>query len=175
MTELYLFGAGASAAEGAPATADLFPEAWRLYQGRPDPLPRRIWRFLAQVWGQRIEAPADFAHLPHLDEVVSLIDWSLQMEQGLGPAYGPQELWRLRQDLTALIEATLGSAMARGLPQPGGPHERFVGGLARRHPGGNLLRGQTGDVLGGCRPAGTYLYPAAAAMDRIFSSERAPG
>lgn len=132
MTELYLFGAGASAAEGAPATANLFPEAWRLYQGRPDPRAERIWRFLAQVWGQEIEAPEEFAHLPHLDEVVSLIDWSLQMEQGLGPRFGPQALWGLRQDLTGLIEATLGAAMERGLPQPGGPHERFAAGLLGR-------------------------------------------
>lgn len=132
MTELYLFGAGASAAEGAPATADLFSEAWRLCQGRPDPSAERIWRFLAAVWGLPIRAPEAFAHLPHLDEVVSLIDWSLQMEQGLGRAYGPQELWGVRQDLTALIERTLGAAMERGLPQPGGPHERFVQGLGER-------------------------------------------
>jgi hypothetical protein len=129
MTDIYLFGAGASAAEGAPATSDLLPEAWRLCRGRPDPATLRIWRFLSAVWGQPISTPADFAHLPHIDEVVSLIDWSLQMEQGLGPDYGLRELWGLRQDLTYLIEQTLGAAMARGLPAPGGPHERFVGGL----------------------------------------------
>lgn len=132
MTELYLFGAGASAAEGAPATADLFPEAWRLCQGRPDPRAQRIWRFLALVWGQPIGAPADFAHLPHVDEVVSLIDWSLQMEQGLGPHFGLRELWGLRQDLTYLIEQTLGATMAGGLPESGGPHERFASGLVVR-------------------------------------------
>jgi hypothetical protein len=132
MIDLFLFGAGASAAEGAPATANLFPEAWRLFAGRQDRRVERVWRFLAEVWGQPVGAPADFARLPHLDDVVSMIDWSLHMEQGLGPSWGPRELWDLRQDLTYLLSATLGAAMARGLPQPGGPHERFVRGLGGR-------------------------------------------
>lgn len=128
MTELYLFGAGASAAEGAPATAQLLSEAWAQNPAQHS----QVWRFLTEVWAQPIDSPDSFAHLPRLDEALSLIDWSLEMEQGLGPDWGPRRLWDLRQELTALIEETLGAAMAQGLPQPGGPHERFVAGLQGR-------------------------------------------
>jgi hypothetical protein len=130
--DLYLFGAGASAAEGAPATSDLFLQAWRRFQASPDARIERIWRFLEAVWGVRVDRPEAFQFLPHVDDVISIVDWSMHMEQGLGANYDQSRLWLVQQDLAYLLCATLEAAIASGHPRPGGPHDRFARALQAR-------------------------------------------
>jgi len=124
--EVYVFGAGASAAEGAPVTEALFPRAWVLLGPSADRRVAAVWRFLEQVFGVRIRSAACFHHLPAVDEVISLVDWSLQTHQGLGHLYDPPRLHEIRRDLEYLVQVTLRAAVQRAADRRGGPHARLV-------------------------------------------------
>lgn len=143
--DLYLFGAGASAAEGAPATRDLFAMAYRDLGPPFDEQVQAVWDFLAAVFGRQVDGPAAFDHLPPLDQVISLVDWSLHADQGLGPAYDPPRLYRVRQALEHLVCSVLDAAQDR---RPGdGPYARFVRALAGRPPGSYVLLSLNYDTL----------------------------
>ena len=114
---VYILGAGASVPEGAPVVMDFFPKAWELCeQDRLEPEDReraeRCWQFLRLVYRKSVAAEADFARLPTLDEVLSLIDLSLHQEQGVHAEYGPQQLFEIRTDFYHLISATLGQVLS---------------------------------------------------------------
>ncbi|MGE5673413.1 MAG: SIR2 family protein [Mycobacterium leprae] len=131
--DVYIFGAGASAAEGLPATDQFFARAWELLSPDFDPPVRNVWRFLAGVFGVAVDRVDSFRFLPPVDEVISLVDWCLHVNQGLG-GYDLPLLYQVRHDLEHLLCATLDA----GLPDhPGGvgPHVRFVRALKQIGPG----------------------------------------
>ena len=130
--EVYVFGAGASAAEGAPATGDLFPRAWALLGAEQDRRIAAVWEFLEAVFGVRIESAASFRNLPAVDDVISLVDWSLQTHQGLGHRYDPPRLHQVRRDLEHLVQETLRASLRLAVRRRGGPHVRFVRRLVAR-------------------------------------------
>jgi len=121
--DVYLFGAGASAAEGAPGTDGVFAAAWRLLGPDFDDRVQAVWRFLTDVFGVPVAGVESFAHMPTVDEVFGLVDWTLHCEQGLGGTYGPARLYQVRQDLEHLLCATLDAAPAAGAD---GPYARFA-------------------------------------------------
>jgi len=144
--DVYLFGAGASAAEGAPATRDLFPMAYRDLGPPFDSEVQAVWDFLSAVFQRPVDGPAAFAHLPPLDEVISLVDWSLHVDQGLGPDYDPPRLYRVREALEHLVCSVLEAAQNRRRPGDG-PHARFARALAARPPGTYALISLNYDTL----------------------------
>ncbi len=144
--DLYLFGAGASAAEGAPATRDLFPMAYRALGPRFDPQVEEVWEFLGAVFQRPVTGPDTFRYLPALDEVISLVDWSLHVDQGLGPDYDPPRLYRIRQALEHLVCSVLERARGRQRPDHG-PHARFARALASRAPDSYALVSLNYDTL----------------------------
>lgn len=133
--ELYIFGAGASAAEGAPATRQFLAKAWELLGPAFDGPTQAVWHFLEAVFRTRITGPSSFGRLPAVDEVISLVDYSLLANQGLGAHYDPQRLAQVRRDIEHLLMATLDAAVRdrRRSERGGGPHGRFVRSLLERH------------------------------------------
>jgi NAD-dependent SIR2 family protein deacetylase len=136
--DVYFFGAGASAAEGAPATRDFFARAWQLLAPDFDQPIRAVWRFLESTFRVELTGPGSFAFLPTVDEVISLVDWSLHVNQGLGFAYDPPRLYQVRRDLEHLLCATLGAALEERRSPGGGPHARFVQALLTQRPAGSF-------------------------------------
>lgn len=130
--QIYLFGAGASAAEGAPATQGFFARSWSLLGPRFDDRIAAVWRFLSEIFGHPVTGPDSFAYIPAVDEVISLVDWSLHANQGLGRHFDPPRLYRVRRDLEHLLCTTLDAALTER--NGGSPlHSRFAVELARSH------------------------------------------
>ncbi len=130
--DVYIFGAGASAAEGAPATRELLGKAWELLGPEFHEEVTTVWRFLEEVFGVPVTGSGSFRHMPAVDEVVSLVDWSLHVNQGLG-RYDPPRLYGVRRALEQLICSTLEAAVDRERCRTG-PHARFVRArLSRPH------------------------------------------
>lgn len=124
----YIFGAGASSAEGLPGTADFFARA---YEGLGPTFVRSakgVWTFLERVFGVPITGVDSFHYLPPVDEVISLVDHCIDAGQGLGHGYDPARLMRVREWLQQLLCAALDEAVERAPDQ--GPHNRFVHQLA---------------------------------------------
>ncbi|HLN64800.1 MAG TPA: SIR2 family protein [Symbiobacteriaceae bacterium] len=145
---VYFFGAGASAAEGAPATRDFFAQAWRLLGPAFDDRVVEVWQFLEYVFGAPVAGPASFDLVPAVDEVISLVDWSLHVNQGLGQRYDPPRLYQIRRHLEHLLCATLDAALERRNHRPEGPHARFARQLAAQgRPGDYALLSLNYDTL----------------------------
>lgn len=132
--DVYIFGAGASAAEGAPATSDFLPTAWRLFGSDADQRIGSVWRFLGWLSGRGITDQGSFEHLPALDQIFSMVDWSLHADQGLGPEFDPARLRQVRRDLEHLVAATLEASLSRRAGGAPGPHRLFAEALALRSP-----------------------------------------
>jgi NAD-dependent SIR2 family protein deacetylase len=145
---VYLFGAGASAAEGAPATQEFFARAWNLLGPRFDERVMEVWQFLAYVFATQVDGPDAFARVPAVDEVISLVDWSLHANQGLGQRYDPPRLYQIRRDLEYLLCTTLDTVLAAHPRRADGPHARFARTLAANaHPGRCALISLNYDTL----------------------------
>lgn len=124
---VYIMGAGASQPEGAPVVIDFLPTAWDLceqglFAVEDRERVERAWEFLRQVYRKPVVGRESFSRLSTLDDVLSLIDFSLQAEQGLHADYGPQQLYDIRTDFYYLISATL----AIVLKDKGQLHYRFI-------------------------------------------------
>lgn len=145
--DLYIFGAGASAAEGAPVTRNFLARAYASLAPDFDPQVAEVWRFLETTFQVAIHGPESFTYLPALDEVISLVDWSLHVDQGLGSAYGPAELARVRRAMEHLLCAALDAAQDRQATNPDSPHARFARALAHRPPGSFALLSLNYDTL----------------------------
>lgn len=143
--DLYIFGAGASAAEGAPATQEFFARAWELLGPDFDSRVRAVWSFIETVFQAPLRGARDFAHVPAVDDVISLVDWSLHVNQGLGRDYPPPRLYDLRRHLEYLLCATLEAALANR--PTGGAHARFAQALAERTPESYALVSLNYDTL----------------------------
>jgi len=139
--DVYIFGAGASAAEGAPTTRDFLARAYEYLGPAFDARTANVWRFLAGVFEVELAA---FDQVPPVDEVISLVDWCLHTDQGLGPAYPPAALSQVRRDLELLLCRTLDAAVDRGTH---GAHARFAQGLAGRSVGEYALLSLNYDTL----------------------------
>jgi NAD-dependent SIR2 family protein deacetylase len=124
--DVYLFGAGASATEGAPATQDFFAQGWELLSPTFDDRIQAVWTFLETIFRVPITNAAAFADIPAVDEIFSLIDWSLHVDQGLGRCYSPPQLYQMRRNLEHLLCATLDAALESRQRRASGPHARFV-------------------------------------------------
>lgn len=124
--DIYIFGAGASAAEGAPATGDFFAQTWQRLAPDFDDRIRNVWRFLSEVYGVPVDGPAAFDFIPSVDQIFSLVDWSLHTDQALGSRYDPPRLYQVRRDLEHLMCATLDAALEQRERRSTGPHGRFV-------------------------------------------------
>lgn len=123
--DVFVFGAGASAAEGAPPTQEFLSTAWNVFSPPFEPRVQSVWRFLETVFQVSLKGPESFAFIPGVDEVVSLVDWSLHVNQGLGP-YDPPMLYQVRRDLEHLLCATLDAALNQRSPRSDSPHAQFV-------------------------------------------------
>lgn len=146
--DMYIFGAGASAAEGAPATQEFFARAWDLLGPDFDQRVRAVWRFLEAAFLSRVAGPDSFRYIPAVDEVISLVDWSLHVNQGLGYRYDPPRLYTVRRDLEHLLCATLDAALERDARRASGPHARFARTLAGQgRPGGYAFLSLNYDTL----------------------------
>lgn len=132
--DVYIFGAGASAAEGAPATGQFLLTAWRHFGSQSDPRIGAVWRFLEGLSGRRIVDGGCFEHLPAVDQLFSLVDWSLHADLGLGPDFDPARLRQVRRDLEHLVAATLEASLRQAGARDAGAHRRFAGALASRSP-----------------------------------------
>jgi hypothetical protein len=128
--DVYIFGAGASAAEGAPATQEFFGRAWTLLGPQFDLQIQAVWHFLERVFFTDLNGPGAFDQIPAVDEVISLVDWCLQASQGLGHRYDPPALREIRRNVEHLLCATLDAALNQGERGEGGPHARFARALA---------------------------------------------
>lgn len=144
--DLYIFGAGASAAEGAPATRDLFSQAYAYLSPTFDDQVMEVWRFIEVVFEVPVDRAEAFAAIPPVDEVISLVDWCLHVDQGLG-GYDPARLYQIRRSIEHLLCATLDAAQARRAHLAGGPHARFARGLTERPPGSYALLSLNYDTL----------------------------
>lgn len=146
--DVYVFGAGASASEGAPATGDFFARGYELLGPQFDAPVQAVYRFLEQIFGTAITGPESFAYVPAVDEVISLVDWSLHVDQGLGPHFDPPRLYQVKRDLEHLLCATLDAALESRARRATGPHARFVHGLlTRSHPQNFALLSLNYDTL----------------------------
>lgn len=145
--DLYIFGAGASAAEGAPATRNLFARAYRVLGPHFDEQVQEVWSFLEAVFQRPIAGPTAFDDLPPVDEVISLVDWSLHVDQGLGPGYDPPRLYRVRQAVEHLLCSALDAAQEQRCSPADGAHARFARALATRSPGSFVLLSLNYDTL----------------------------
>lgn len=146
--DVYFFGAGASAAEGAPATSDFFARAWQLLAPDFDDRILAAWRFLETIFRVPVTGPAAFDYIPAVDEVVSLVDWSLHVNQGLGYRYDPPRLYQVRRDLEHLLCATLDAALEARPRRLQGIHARFVRNLlSQARPGRFALLSLNYDTL----------------------------
>jgi NAD-dependent SIR2 family protein deacetylase len=130
--ELYIFGAGASAAEGAPATSQFFKRAWELLGPRFDASATAVWCFLEATFGVPLSSPQSFRFIPAVDEVISLVDWSIHVNQGLGSAYDLPGLQQVRRELEYLIARTLDCAVQPHALNANGPHARFASSMRQR-------------------------------------------
>ena len=145
---VYFFGAGASAAEGAPATRDFLAQAWRLLGPAFDDRVTEVWQFLAYVFGVPVTGPDSFDLVPAVDEVISLVDWSLHANRGLGQRYDPPRLYQVRRHLEHLLCTTLDTALEQHDRRTRGPHARFARQLAAQgRPGDYALVSLNYDTL----------------------------
>ncbi|MFZ5813795.1 MAG: hypothetical protein ACOY93_00650 [Bacillota bacterium] len=145
--DLYIFGAGASAAECAPATRDFLARAYQYLAPAFDEQVEQVWRFLEEVFEVPVDGPGAFDALPAVDEVISLVDWSLHVDQGLGPHYDPARLYQVRRALEHLLCATLDAALDRRTPAAHSPHARFAHALRERPAGSYALLSLNYDTL----------------------------
>jgi hypothetical protein len=145
--DLYIFGAGASAAEGAPATRDFLARAYEYLSPHFDGRVMEVWRFLEAVFEVCIDGPDRFAAIPPVDEVISLVDWCLHVDQGLGPGYDPARLYQVRRSIEHLLCAALDAALDRSPKADGGPHSRFAQALRERPRGSYALLSLNYDTL----------------------------
>ncbi len=160
--DVYIFGAGASAAEGAPTTAQFLARA-RDYLGMTgDPRTAGVWRFLTTVF--EVEA---LDQIPPVDEIISLVDWCLHTDQGLGPAYPPRALSEVRRDLEYLLCQTLDAAVDRRPHGSDSPHARFAQGLVSRPAGEYALLSLNYDTMLDDALLAAGLQPDYALDDRV--------
>lgn len=125
MKDVYVFGAGASASEGAPVVHNFLHIAYRYFKEETlDAELEIVWDFLEHFYGSRVEITSehDLDRYPDIDEIFNIVDWYLLHNQSFSARFPRSKLYELKMALVKLISATL----ERSLPLNNGTHKLFV-------------------------------------------------
>ncbi|MDD2444028.1 MAG: hypothetical protein PHS52_05970, partial [Desulfotomaculaceae bacterium] len=125
MKTVYIFGAGASAAEGAPVVRNFLRTAYQYFKEENyDPDIEIVWEFLEYFYGTRkkINTGADLDSYPGIDEIFNIVDWCLLHNQAFSIRFPRTRLHDVKTALVKLISMTLD----RSLPLHNGMHRSFV-------------------------------------------------
>lgn len=131
MKTVYIFGAGASAAEGAPVVRNFLRVAHRYFKEENyDPDLEIVWEFLEHFYGYstKICSGEDLDGYPGIDEIFNIVDWYLLHNQSFSRRFSRPRLHDLKTALVKLISMTLD----RSLPPHQGIHHSFVSGVIER-------------------------------------------
>ena len=112
-----IFGAGASAAEGAPIQRRLLIDALETFSN--EKAMRRVAQFLERVF---LTDTVTYDNAPTFEEVLTLIDMFLEKRETLSSEYGEEELLRIRKDLIY----SLWRVLEDRLEDPPGIHKKLV-------------------------------------------------
>lgn len=130
MKTVYIFGAGASAAEGAPVVRNFLRIAYRYFKEELyDADLEIVWEFLEHFYGSRgkINSGVDLDSYPAIDEIFNIVDWYLLHNQAFSIRFPRMRLYDLKTALVKLISMTLD----RSLPSYNGLHRSFVSGVVK--------------------------------------------
>ncbi|MDD4237434.1 MAG: SIR2 family protein [Desulfotomaculaceae bacterium] len=125
MKDVYVFGAGASASEGAPVVSNFLRIAYRyLKEKGQDADLEIVWDFLEHFYGSRVEINSyrDLDRYPGIDEIFNIVDCYLLHNQAFSARFPRSRLYELKMALVKLISATLD----RSLQSSNGIHQSFV-------------------------------------------------
>jgi len=125
MRTVYIFGAGASAAEGAPVVHNFLRSAFRYFKIESCEADLEIvWEFLEYFYGKRVKINSveDLDRYPAIDEIFNLVDWYLLNNQAFSVRFTRPRLYHLKKALVKLISMTLD----KSLPSYNGIHQSFV-------------------------------------------------
>ena len=101
MRTVYIFGAGASAAEGAPVVRNFFGTAYRFFKEEQQCSDLDVvWEFLESFYGVRneINSRADLERYPEIDEIFNIVDWYLLHDQAFSLQFPRARLYDLNLD-----------------------------------------------------------------------------
>lgn len=130
MKTVYVFGAGASAAEGAPVLRDFIKIAYQYFKEKDYSAELDIvWEFLEHFYDDKIDINSveDLEIFPGLEEIFNIVDWSLLQNQAFSIRFPRARLHELKTALVKLISMTLD----KSLPSYNGMHQSFVSGVVR--------------------------------------------
>jgi hypothetical protein len=125
MKDVYVFGAGASASEGAPVVRNFLRVAYRYFkEEEQDAGLEIVWDFLEHFYGRRVKITTgrDLDSYPGIDEIFNIVDWYLLHNQAFSARFPIMNLYKLKMALVKLISATL----ERSLHSNKGIHQSFV-------------------------------------------------
>ena len=125
---IYFFGAGASAAESpvAPTNVELYERIRRSLAERTDAQPT-LHRFLSR-W-----AADGYAHMPTVEELLSILDTCLSRGEPIGRAWSVTELTKCREELLDFIHEFIGETCEER--QPDAPDHGLYQRLLEQLPG----------------------------------------
>lgn len=109
----FVFGAGASAAEGAPVIKNFLQKAYELFPPNLegdiiDDLTNDIWNFLVQYYNNPLRTSEEVnQNIPAMDEVFTNVDYAITNNISLTPFYNPERLVTVKKSLISLIDKTL--------------------------------------------------------------------
>jgi hypothetical protein len=127
---VYVFGAGASAAEGAPVLRDFIKIAYQFFKEEHYSTELDIvWEFLEHFHGSKIviSRAEDLKIFPGLEDIFNIVDWFLQQNQAFSIRFPRPRLHELKTALVKLISMTID----KSLPSYNGMHQSFVSGVVR--------------------------------------------
>ncbi|WP_003545323.1 SIR2 family protein [Desulfotomaculum nigrificans] len=102
----FVFGAGASAAEGAPTIANFLSESYRLYGNNAE--FTLIWNFIKESFSKPITGYQDMQdNFPSIDEIFSLIDYCLISNTSLTRQHSIDSIHKIKRQLISLMTRTL--------------------------------------------------------------------
>ncbi|MDF9408967.1 MAG: hypothetical protein A4E52_01392 [Pelotomaculum sp. PtaB.Bin013] len=130
MKTVYIFGAGASAAEGAPVLRDFLKIAYQFFKEEHYSTELDIvWEFLEHFYGHEttINHSNELEKFPGLEETFNIVDWSLLQNQAFSIRFPRPRLHELKTALVKLISMTLD----KSLPSYNGMHQAFVSEVIR--------------------------------------------
>lgn len=131
MKTVYIFGAGASAAEGAPVVRNFLRVAYRYFKEEDyDRDLEIVWEYLEHFYGYgaKISCGEDLDRYPGIDEIFNIVDWYLLQNQAFSRRFSRPRLHDLKTALVKLISMTLD----RSLPPHQGIHHSFVAGVIEK-------------------------------------------
>ncbi|MCG9968856.1 SIR2 family protein [Pelotomaculum terephthalicicum JT] len=130
MNTVYVFGAGASAAEGAPVLHDFLKIAFKFFKEEHYSTELDVvWEFLEHFngSGEVLSHSGELEDFPGLEEIFNIVDWSLLQNQAFSIRFPRARLHELKTALVKLISMTLD----KSLPSYNGMHQSFVAEVIR--------------------------------------------